>query len=186
MRDFNYFDPYIKVQAKPKGKVVLFVILAALILALVVYYQYYLIMQVRGLEADIKEVDDYINAESTLRKVSEVSDKQTKEAGLTMAYNDLSTLAMSIEMTDTLDEMFIDKVNAQVPFNLFVSEFNGNYQYFTVKGYPTEYDAIAQFAFNLRNSGSFKDVNIPSVVQDGGNYVYLINATIVKEGVYEN
>lgn len=186
MRDFNYFDPYIKVQAKPKGKIIFFVILAALILALVAYYQYFLIMETRGLEADIKKVDDFLNAESTLNKVAEISDKQTKEAALTMAYSDLTALAMSIEMTDTLDEMFIDKVNAQVPMNLFISEFNANYQYFTVKGYATEYDAIAQFAYNLRNSGSFDSVNIPSVVQDGGNYVYLINATIVKEGLNEN
>lgn len=186
MRDFNYFDPYIKVQTKPKGKIIIFVILAALILALVVYYQYYLIMQVRGLEADIKKVDDYITADSTLTKVAEVSDKQSKEAVLTMAYSDLTSLAIAIDLTDTLDEMFIDEVNAQVPMNLFISEFNANYQFLTVKGYATEYAAIAQFAYNLRNSGSFTDVNIPSVVQDGGNYVYLINATIVKEGVYEN
>ncbi|HSN66975.1 MAG TPA: hypothetical protein VLS94_10055, partial [Fusibacter sp.] len=73
MRDFNYFEPYLKVQAKPKSRSILIVLLAALVLALIVYYQFYLIMQTRALKADIAEVDQYINSEETIKKVSEIT-----------------------------------------------------------------------------------------------------------------
>ena len=186
MRDFNYFDPYIKVQSKPKSKYVLFIVLGALFLALIAYYQFYLIMQKNAIEDDIAEVDTFINSEVTIKKVGEITEKQNQEAALTMAYTDLTAVAIGIELTDNLDEMFVDEVNAQIPYGLFVSEFNATFESLSVKGYATEYDAIAQFAYNLRNSGSFQDVTIPSVTEDNGNYVYLINATLVQEGLNEN
>lgn len=186
MRDFNYFDPYIRVQSKPNRRMILWVVLGALILALIAYYQFHLIVKKNALENDIAEVDKFLTSEETLKKITEITEKQNTEAALTMAFTDLTAVAASIEMTDKLDEMFVDQINAQIPYGLFVSEFNATFETLTVKGYATEYDAIAQFAYNLRNSGSFMDVAIPSVVEDGANYVYLINANIVKEGSYEN
>jgi Tfp pilus assembly protein PilN len=186
LRDFNYFEPYLKVQAKPKSRNILIVLLAALVLALIVYYQFYLIMQTRALKADIAEVDQYINSEETIKKVSEITDKQNKEAALTLAYTDLNAVAMSIEQTDKLDEMFMDQVNAQIPEGVFISDFNANNEFLTLKGYSTNYYAIAQIAYNLRNSGGFSDVTIPSVTEDNSNYIFLINATIAGEGQYAN
>lgn len=186
MRDFNYFDPYIKVQAKPKSKIILFALLGALALALIVFYQITLIQQAKALESDIAEVDAFINSKSTLDKIAAVSDKQNQEAALTMAHTDLLTLTQTISSTDKVDEMLVDEINAQIPAGLFVSEMNLNYETLSMKGYATDHETIAQFAFNLRNSGSFSQVNIPSVVQDNGNFVFAINATLHGEVENEN
>lgn len=186
MRDFNFFEPYLKVQAKPKRSKVLLIILGALVLALIIYYQVFLILQTSKLNSDIAEVDEYLNAPETLRHLDLINIKQTKETQLSLANDDLNLLIAQLKNEDIIDEMFIDLINAQIPQGLFVSEMNLSQESLTAKGYSEDYDAIAQFAYNLRESGRFSDVQIPSVVEDNANYVYLINATLSKEVTNEN
>lgn len=186
MRDFNFFEPYLKVQAKPKRSKILFIVLGALLLALIVYYQVFLILQTKSINNDIAEIDTYLNDSETLRKIDLITFKQTKEAQLTLANDDLNLLIAQLQNQDVIDEMFIDLINAQIPQGLFISEMNLNQESLSTKGYSETYDAIAQFAFNLRESGRFAEVEIPSIVEDNANYVYVINATLIKEVANEN
>jgi len=56
----------------------------------------------------------------------------------------------------------------------------------TVKGYSTEYNNIAQFAFNLNQSGGLENIMIPNVTEANGNYQFTITAVVTKEVGNEN
>lgn len=186
MRDFNYFSSYIKVQNKPSSKMILLVVLSALILALIGYYQLSLIMKTNALKDEIAEVDAFLTSSETLSKVNEVNEKQMKEAALQLAYSDLMNVAMLMEASSQVDEMLIEKINAQVPMGLFIDDLNITEAFMTVKGYALEYTTIAQFAHNLRNAGGLSQVLIPTITEDSGNYYYTITSMVEKEGFYEN
>lgn len=186
MRDFNYFSSYIKVQNKPSRKMIMLVVLSALVLALIGYYQFSLIMKTNALKDDIAEVDAFLTSSETLSKVNEVNDKQMKEAALQLAYSDLMNVAMLMEASSQVDEMLIEKINAQVPLGLFIDDLNITEAFMTVKGYALEYTTIAQFAHNLRHAGGLEQVLIPTITEDSGSYYYTITSVIIKEGYYEN
>jgi len=185
MRDFNFFDSYIKVQARPNQNRVLIVILFALVVALLIFYQILLINKAKAIEGDITEVDAYINSASTIEKVATVDAKQLQADELQILYTNLSTVALSIEANDTLDDMLIEQVNAQLPEGAFLSELGVSNELITIKGYSLEYNNIAQFAYNLRNSG-LTNILIPNITESNGSYLYTITANVRSEVSYEN
>lgn len=186
MRDFNFFDPYLKIQTKPKSNLVLFIILGVIVIALVATYQIILISKTNELEADIEDIDDYLNSSKTLQKVADVENKQIILEGLQATLTSLVNVTAEIESSDLLDDMLFEQVNAQLPENSFLSEVSMLGSTMTVKGYSTEYANIAQFAFNLNQSGGLDNILIPNISEVDGNYLFTVTAIVTKEASNEN
>jgi len=182
MRDFNFFEPYIKVQTKPKRNIIILVVLAALTLAVLVYYQYLLISHANDIQAEIDEINSFLTSSDTTTKITKIEGMQTKLESLQMAYTDLNTVTQEIETSSQLDDMLLEQINAQLPANTFLSEVAYKDAILTIKGYSTEFSNISQFAYNLRNSGGITDVLIPTIFDNNGNYEFSITAKMIFGG----
>lgn len=181
MRDFNYFDPYLNVQVKKNTGLIIIVVLAALMLALMVYYQILLIQKENTLSNDIAEIENYVHSAEISKKLNDVDIKQKQLENLQTIMGDVATLTVQLDANDKIDDMLIEQINAQLPENAFLTEMNLTNNLITIRGYSTEYQAVAQFAYNLRQSEGLYDVMIPSIVDNNGNYEFLINATLEVE-----
>ena len=82
MRDFNFFDPYIKVQTKSKSNAWIFILIIVLIFVLIAYYQFILILKANDIKKDIDEIDDFLTSKKTLEKVAVVESKENMEIEL--------------------------------------------------------------------------------------------------------
>lgn len=182
MRDFNFFEPYIKVQTKPKRNIIILVVLAALTLAVLVYYQYLLISRANDIQAEIDEISSFLTSSDTTSKITKIEGMQTKLESLQMAYTDLNTVTQEIETSSQLDDMLLEQINSQLPSNTFLSEVAYKDAILTIKGYSTEFSNISQFAYNLRNSGGITDVLIPTIFDNNGNYEFSITAKMILGG----
>lgn len=181
MRDFNFFDPYLKTQAKPNANRIILVVLGALLLALMVYYQFMLMNKAKNLQTDIEEIQMYIQSSETSNKLIMVEQKQKELERLQGIYANVSVATSQIEQADKLDDMLIEQINAQLPENAFLSELNINQSLITIRGYSMEYPTIAQFAYNLRESGGLSNILIPSINENNGSFEFTINATVGME-----
>jgi len=186
MRDFNFFDPYIKVQAKPKSRTFIMVILLALVLALILFYQIMLINKSNDLENDIAEIDAYLTSSETKSKIIDVDSKQAEFDSLQLAYTNLVAVTMEIELSSSIDDMLFEQINAQLPSGTFLTDVSNVAQILTIKGYALEYNSIAQFAFNLHENGDLVNVLIPNITENNGSYMFTITASVGAEVSYEN
>ena len=186
MRDFNFFEPYINLQTKPKKNIILFVILGALLLAALVYYQYLLYAQQNALKGDIAEIQAFINSPNTINKIGEIEQKQARFDELVAVKNDLLVFSDEVTLSDKIDDMLVEQINAQMPSNLFLREMSMNSNTITINGYSQEFASIAQFAYNLRDSNKFSDVLIPTIVENNGNYDYTLTVVMNAGGSDEN
>lgn len=186
MRDFNFFEPYIQVQTKPKRNLILMAILAALLLALLVYYQFLLNQRVNELNGDIAEVNAFIESPTTISKIGEIDEKQTRLDNLQTVYADVTVFTESIKASEKIDDMMIEQINAQLPINTFLTELGMTDQMLNIKGYSLEFKQIAQFAYNLRSNGNFADVLIPTINENNGNYDFTLTVVIDEEVANEN
>lgn len=186
MRDFNFFDPYLKVQTKSKSNAWIFIIVIVLILVLIAYYQFMMILKANDIKAEIEEIDDYINSKSTKDKIAEVESKEAMELQLQSIFADISNATLMIESSRSMDDMLIEQINAQLPEGTFLSSLNMNSQVLTIEGYALEYDQIAQFAYNLRNSGGLEDLLIPRITENNGSYNFSITVAMGMEVSHEN
>lgn len=181
MRDFNYFDPYLNVQVKKNTGLIIIVVLAALMLALMIYYQILLVQKENTLNTSIAEIENYIHSAEVSKKLNDVDMKEKQLEKLQVLMGDVATLNVQLDATDKIDDMLIEQINAQLPENAFLTELNLSSTLISIRGYSTEYQAVAQFAYNLRYSEGLYDVMIPSIVENNGNYEFLINATLGAE-----
>ena len=186
MRDFNFFDPYIKVQAKPKSNIIIFVVLLAFILSLLLYFQLMMLKSAKDLNDDIAEIDTYITSSETMAKLQEVTNKQAEFDALQLTYTNLVAMTMEIEMSDNLDDMLFEQINAKLPEGAFLAEVTTTNQILTIKGYSLEYGNIAQFAYNLHEDGNLFNILIPSITENNGSYMFTITASLGLEVSNEN
>lgn len=178
MRDFNFFDPYLKTQAKPNTNRIILVVLAALLLSLMVYYQFMLLNKAKDIKANIDEIQTYVQSSDTTTKLAIVDQKQKELERLQGIFANVGIATMQIELTDYLDDMLIEQINAQLPENAFLSELTISNNVITIRGYSIEYPVIAQFAYNLRESGGLSNILIPSINENNGNFEFTINANV--------
>ncbi|OJV66866.1 MAG: hypothetical protein BGO41_05480 [Clostridiales bacterium 38-18] len=181
MRDFNYFDPYLNVQVKKNTGMIIIVVLAALMLVLMIYYQILLVQKESSLTTDIAEIESYIQSAEISKKLNDVDIKGKQLENLQTLLGEVSTLNVQLDASSRIDDMLIEQINAQLPQGAFLTEMNLSSNLISIKGYSTEYQTIAQFAYNLRQSDGQYDVLIPSIIENNGNYEFLINITLGTE-----
>lgn len=186
MRDFNFFDPYIKVQTKSKSNAWIFILIIVLIFVLIAYYQFILILKANDIKKDIDEIDDFLTSKKTLEKVAVVESKENMEIELQSIFADVVNASLLIESTRTIDDMLIEQINAQLPEGTFLSSMNMSSQMLTIEGYALEYDQVAQFAYNLRNSGGLENLLIPRITENNGSYNFSITVATGMEVNNEN
>lgn len=155
-------------------------------IALIGYYQVNLIMKTNALEKEIVLVDEFLTNSDNLSVVNAVDEKQGVEAVLQLAYSDLINVTQQMAFSSQLDEMLLDKINAQVPEGLFIVDLSVSDASLSLKGYALEYAIIAQFAHNLRNAGGLNQVLIPTITEGSGNYNYTVTAIVETEAFNEN
>lgn len=186
MRDFNFFDPYLKVQTKSKSNLWIIIVVILLVLILIGYYQFMMILKANDIKSDIRDIDDYINSKSTNEKIAEVESKEAMELQLQSIFADISNATLMIESSRSMDDMLIEQINAQLPEGTFLSSLNMSGQVLIIEGYALEYDQIAQFAYNLRNSGGLENLLIPRITENNGSYNFSITVTMGMEVSHEN
>jgi Tfp pilus assembly protein PilN len=183
--DFNFFEPYMRVSAKPDSRRFLYIILALVVIALLVYYQLYLMASIHAAQSEIDEITTYLASSDVQTALDRVSQKQDMADGMNQTLDQINQTAAAIDANNLIDEMLLEKINAQVPEGLFLSDLTLNDDLLSLKGYALKYDLVAQFAYNLRMTGGFQEIVIPSVKSEDGRYVYSINANVIKEGTNE-
>lgn len=186
MMDFNFFDPYINVETKPDRKRLILMSVSLLLLVLLAGYQVFMTFSMNKLNTEMADLNAFINAQETQRKITEIQNKQTKEATLQQAITDLQTVSAVVLLTDQVNATLIEDINKQTPDNLFLTELSITSGIISLKGYATQYDTVAQFAHNLRSISAIGEVMIPTVTEDNGNYGYSILAQLVLEGLNES
>lgn len=181
MRDFNFFDPYVTVAPKPMGKTLLLIGFLIFAVALLAFYQVFLMMRTSAAKTELNTLTTFIESADTKAKVQNVINKQNKEATLQASLESLKQIDGFIEQTEIVTVDFVQAISDVAPDNLFLAEISVAENILSIKGFASAYDAVAQFANNLRQIEDVHSVLIPSVIEDNGNYAYSIMTGLGEE-----
>lgn len=182
MRDFNFFESYINVSVKPNRSKYLWLIVVILIFGGMGYYQLFLMRAIAMTNSEIDAIEAYLKAPETLSQVKTVDEKIEAETALQSVYQMLQSSTEMVEQKHALDDMLIEVINAQVPEDTFLMDLSLTENRLSLGGYTTQYDLVAQLAFNLRQLSQFSNVLIPVISEIDGQYQFTITAEWVKEG----
>lgn len=182
MRDFNFFEPYIKVTTQPNRKRVFGIVLVALVLVLMVFYQLLLSNQIAEAKSELAVLDQFINSNETRDALEVIASKEALESDLRATNDALVQIDNELLLTHAVSDDLVQSINAQVPEESFLTEIMLSNGRLNIRGYSTNYENIAQIAYNLRGTPNFTDVQIPNVTEMDAQYQFSITAEWLKEG----
>lgn len=170
--DMNFFKPFIKVKPKSDPKRLLAAIAVVLVVSGVLYFTFDKIMRESALRQEVREIQTKIDDPNLNASIERVSEKEI----LLQKLLDLNTMIMSAEarhkVSSTVSDILVHFINAQIPDKVFLKSISVNGTTVTITGVAEDYKNYAQFAYNLSNTGKFKDIQMGTIEnsKEGQNF----------------
>lgn len=184
--DFNFFEPYLNAPVKSNIKRNLFILLFIAAIVLMGLYQWELIEESNRLQTQIEEVDAFMMSEEHQEKREKILVKENYEKALNSTYDSLKATDQQQMESNVVSAALIEKINAEVPENVFLSNMQIIKGAISFTGFAADYESLSQFVFNIRELDEFAEMSIPTVNELEENLSFSVNGIMSKEGQDEN
>lgn len=189
MRDYNFFQPYLfggrgRGPSDDQFPYVLFILLLVIAAAALPAYNYYRLMQ---LDAEVSQLSTSVLNDPDYALLAEVSTAQgiVNNARINLAA--LQQIDVNLAASEWVRAPFLEALTGVFPRdiamrNLTISP-NGQVQ---ITGEATNKPAIAELQLNLRNTGHFTNLHVPTISRDqqdgGGTFSFVLLAQVKGVG----
>lgn len=184
--EMNFFKPFIKVKPKSDPKRLLIAIAAVLVLFGLSYLTVDKVLKESSLKNEIKELQSKIDDADLNATIARIAEKEVLLQKLT----DLNQLIMTAEarhkISSTVSDALIHFINAQIPDKIFLKSVSVNGTTVTIDGVAEDYKNYAQFAFNLGNTGKFRNIQLGKIEHAEEGQFFQITMERVMGAIDEN
>lgn len=184
MRDLNFFESYIeKKEFKIDKKIIYFTVSTFAILSLIGYTIYNEIV----IRQEMKMVESLrLTAENpkTLEKVEEIKSKEAEVNEFSKSVEKIKLLNEAIEKRDIVDEALLDKINDNIPEELFLTSLSIQGGEIHIVGISKDKWAIAEFQKGLESIDNYEEIFVSNISKQEDYYNFSLNITL--RGVMED
>lgn len=185
MAEFNFFKPFIPIKRKRNyKKVFLFILILAFIIP-VGYYHGRMLVQLNATNEVVKDLNHFLEDPNNLKIVEEVVKKQDTVDHYLLIRDQLLRSKAQINSEFQVAAYLLDLINQQMPNELFLTKMSLDSGTLSIEGYCDSFDTIAQYAYNLRVTGMFSEVMIPTVTKEETFTYFTVECSIKWEGMDE-
>ena len=168
MRDFNFFEPFQQKEKKSQVKGLPFWAIALILLIIAASWPAYNFFRIYTLRSEAQTLEERLVNDPNYHKLAEV---EQKEADL-LSYQDmLASLELAdetIRESELIDERLFFVISGTLPRDLALNSMSINGRNIQVQGFAGSKPAIAEMEFNLRNTGEFENIFVPSISENNG------------------
>lgn len=186
MRDFNFFEPYIKEPEKAKQTHLLPVALLALVLSIAVLLTTFNFIEARAIKKDIASVDRIITDPNYKARVDKVRDKQDELNEIKEEREFLELIDSFMIQNDYVNESFVKFLASELPENLFLSSLSISGSDIRLEGSSFSKMGVAQLEYNLRDTGDFENIFVPEISKVEDFYRFSMNLRAKDVTNYED
>ncbi|WP_313756431.1 PilN domain-containing protein [Tissierella sp.] len=184
MRDLNFFEIYIeKKEIKGDKKILYFTVLISSIILLLIYTIYSEIV-IRRETKTIKSLKIIAEDSKILKKVGEIREKELEVNQFRESVEKLKLLNMAIEERDIVDKVLLDKINDNIPEEIFLTSLSIQGEDIYIVGISKDKWAIAEFQKGLGSLENWGEIFVSNISKQEEYYNFSLNITLV--GVNDN
>ena len=172
MRDFNFFEPLQKREKKSEVKGIPFSLIVLILILIAASWPAYNFYRVYTLRSEATALEDRLVNDPNYHKLAEVEEKEEE---LQQYQNMLASLIAadeSIHANEVIDERLLFVVAGTLPRDLALNSMSINDRSIQVQGIAGSKPAIAEMEFNLRNTGEFENIFVPSITENNGLFSF--------------
>lgn len=175
MRDFNFFEPYLKEPEKPSRSNLLTVAILAALVGVVILFTTFNVIEARSIRRDIDAVDRIIDNENYRAKVAKVEEKHIELEEIKKEEEFLNLIGEYMEQNDYVNETFVRFLTSEIPENLFFTSLSISGRDIRIEGNSFSKMGVAQLEYNLRDTGDFENVFVPEISKVEDFYRFSMN-----------
>lgn len=184
MRDFNFFEPYLKSENQlSQNQLIIYSIISITFIVLVslpIVNQ----IKINKMEQKSINVSTIAYSEETMEKRQEIENKQNQIKELEEYYSFLESVNNEFKKSDKINDLFLQTITDRVPEGVFFESISISQNKVNIKAVAQNNLDIAEFEENLRNFSYFEDVFIPNISTNDNGYLFTVSFEI--EGGNDN
>ncbi|GAA0179244.1 hypothetical protein SH2C18_21490 [Clostridium sediminicola] len=184
MKDFNFFDYLLKEKKKRNIKVINIVILVSVICTVMLVAYLINFGIIKKLNSEIAKNEVAIKSKNYGETQNAISEKEK----MLKVINEYSEIVGGINSliinSDRINKDLLLSINKTIPQNIILNYISLNSTYIFLEGISTSRQGIAEFEYNLKNTGLFSDIHINNISSEGSSFVFDIEAEL-KGGAYD-
>ncbi len=178
MRDLNFFQNYIeKNEFKIDKKIIYFTVITFIFLSLIAYtvYNEIIIRQEKRIVVSLRETAE---DPKTLKKVEEIRIKEVEVSEFKESVDKIKLLDKNIEERDIVDEALLDKINDNIPEELFLTSLSIQGEEIHIVGISKDKWAIAEFQKGLECIDNYDEIFVANISKQEDYYNFSLNITL--------
>ncbi|MDO4753487.1 MAG: pilus assembly protein PilM [Bacillota bacterium] len=184
--EMNFFKPFIKVKKKSDPKRLVAAIICVVLLFGLLYITFDKISLESSYRAEIRGLQNQIDDPSLNEAIARVAEKEI----LLQKLMDLNTLIMSAharyKVMNTVSDAMVNFINAQIPDKVFLKSITVDGTSVTIEGVAEDYENYAQFAYNLGETGKFKNIQMGTIENKEEGQLFKITMERVMGAIDED
>ena len=184
MQDYNFFQPYLGKgtrRAEDALPIVPIILIVLFLLTNVPAYNLYRIMRTNR---DTKKLEQTVLNSPDYHLLAEISSTRAAIAEATSRLALLDKMDQALVAQEWLNEPFLATLMGVFPRDLTIENLNispsGQVQ---MSGAATNKPAIAELELNLRSTGRFASIHVPTITRDSTESVFRFALTMQTKGV---
>lgn len=184
MRDLNFFEIYIEKKEIKVNKKILYFIASISAIILLLIYTIYSEIVIRRETKTIKNLKIIAEDSKILKKVDEIKEKEIEVNQFRESVEKLKLLDMAIEERDIVDKVLLDKINDNVPEEIFLTSLSIQGGDIYIVGISKDKWSIAEFQKGLESLENCEEIFVSNISKQEEYYNFSLNITLV--GVNDN
>ncbi|WP_353095903.1 PilN domain-containing protein [Tissierella praeacuta] len=179
MRDLNFFEIYIeKKEFKIDKKIIYFTVLISVAISVLIFLIYSEIV-IRRETKIVKSLRSTVEDSKTLEKVEEIREKEIEVKKFRESVEKLKLLDTAISERDTVDKVLLDKINDNIPDEIFLTSLSIQGEDIYIVGISKDKWAIAEFQKGLESLENCEEIFVSNISKQGENYNFSLNITLM-------
>ncbi|MDO4712021.1 MAG: PilN domain-containing protein [Peptostreptococcaceae bacterium] len=182
--EYNFFEPFLR-ETKPERKSNLNLIIFTGIILAVGFIGAsfgYTFFEKQNLQSEIAEIDRFFEDDSIKAKIVEIDAKLAEIEDIKLKQQYLQYLEKDMKTIDIVNDQLLDFIKKEVVRDLSIEQLTIDKGQIKLSGVSLTKMGIAQFEHDLRNSGNFYEVFVPTISKEDAFFKFNIEFDTVVGG----
>lgn len=181
MKDFNFFEPYLKSKQRLSKRVLMLHSISGIAVIILISIPIVNQFRINKLEKKAMSVSAIAYSEQTIEQKETIENRKKQIQELEEYYNFLESVRHEFTKIDIINDLFLQTITDRVPQDVFFENINIRGNSVTIIAIAQNSVSIAEFEENLRNLPYFENIFIPSISLKTVGYIFTVSFD-VKDG----
>ncbi|KYH35326.1 fimbrial assembly protein (PilN) [Clostridium tepidiprofundi DSM 19306] len=186
MKDFNFFEPYLKNEVLSRNKRIAITVLAIIVTFVMLIVHITNSININNQEKEIAILENMMNSKNAKEAIKELSSEEKEYDILEEYYKRVAVIKGNIISKDRINNELLDNILSTIPQKVYFNTMSMNGKGIQIQGYADSRISIAELEHNLKSLKIFSKVYIPAISTNEKEDKFIFSITCALKDVNSN